>query len=112
MFKKKNKAEEKKGDLLIHFNDGLYKTQSGEVIKFTNIDAYFNTYNGTDPKSTISHDMIRTLLIQKCYEFTYAELTESKTIFESAMRTALNHMIGDTGVKCAFFSIEQTEKVY
>ena len=112
MFKKKKKSEEKKGSLLIHFNEGLYKTKSGDVIRFINIDAYFDTYNGTDPKSVISHDIIRTMLIAKCYEFTYDEITESPTVFKCAMLTSLNNEVGNTGVKCESFEIENMEKVY
>ena len=112
MFRKKKKAEEKKGGLFIHFNEGLYKTKSGAVVRFTNIDAYFDAYNGTDPKSVISHDIIRTMLIAKCYEFTYDEITESPTIFKCAMLTSLNNEIGNTGVKCVSFEIETMKKVY
>lgn len=112
MFRKKKPETNKRETIDYHFNEGLYKTKSGEVVRFTNIDAKFESFNGTDAKSVTSHDMIRTMLIEKCYEFTLTELTETKTVFECAILTNLNHLVGDTGVKCTSFTIEQIEKVY
>jgi hypothetical protein len=104
------------GNIIVDNNSDTYtyryETKSGEVIRFTNIDARLDTYNGPDPKSVISHDIIRTMLIAKCYEFTYDEIMESPTVFKCAMLTSLNNEVGNTGVKCESFEIETMEKVY
>ena len=113
MFGRKKKVEEtKKGSVYIHFNEGLYKTKSGEVVRFTNIDVYFDVIEEADIKNTMSSDMVRTIIIEQCYGFTLSELIDSKDVFLNKMLSEINGKLDETGVKCTSFTIDSIDKVY
>ena len=109
---KKKKVEIKKGDECLHIGEGLYKTQDGHVVRFINIDAYFEIIGDGDVKSSISHDMMRTLLIEQCYQFQLDTLINSKFEFEHSMQIRLNHLLNKNYIACSTFEIEQVEQVY
>ena len=111
MCKKKTK-ETKKGSVYMYCNEGLYKTKSNEVVRFKNIDVYFDSHEIDALKSTLSYDTIRSMLIEKCYKFATNELIDGKTAFEHNMLNDINTTLQDTGVSCTSFTIETAEKVY
>lgn len=111
MFRKNKKKNEQKNDRL-SIGEGLYKTKSGEVVRFINIDAQFNVPESVDIKSSISHDMLRSTLITQCYNFTLQEITNESGVFEKAICAALNQLISESNIQCIAFSVEQKEEVY
>ncbi|MBQ8624957.1 MAG: hypothetical protein IJ419_02130 [Agathobacter sp.] len=111
MFRKKKKKSEPKNTHLF-IGEGLYKTKSGEVVRFINIDAQFNVPESVDIKSSVSHDMLRSTLIAQCYNFTLQEITDESSVFEKAICAALNQLISESNIQCIVFSVEQKEEVY
>lgn len=111
MFKKKQQAESKKGSVYIAINEGLYKTKSNDIVRLTNIEAYFDTTNGLDIKSIISSDMMRSVLIQRCYDFTLNEIIDSKERFVTVICDELNTLVKPSGINCIGFAVEQISKV-
>lgn len=111
MFRKNKKKNEQKNTPL-SIGEGLYKTKSGEVVRFINIDAQFNVPESVDIKSSVSHDMLRSTLITQCYNFTLQEIIDESGAFETTICTALNQLISESDVQCIAFSVEQKEEVY
>lgn len=111
MFRKNKKKNEQKNTHL-SIGEGLYKTKSGEVVRFINIDAQFNVPESVDIKSSVSHDMLRSTLIAQCYIFTLQEITDGSGVFEKAICAALNQLISESDIQCIVFSVDQKEEVY
>ena len=109
---RKNKKKNEQQHAHLSIGEGLYKTKSGEVVRFVNIDAQFNVPNSADIKSSISHDMLRSTLITQCYNFTLQEIIDESGAFEKTICTALNQLISESAVQCIAFLVEQKEEVY
>ena len=109
---RKNKKKNEQTNAHLSIGEGLYKTKSGEVVRFVNIEAQFNVPESTDIKSSISHDMLRSTLITQCYNFTLQEIIDESGVFEKAICAALNQLISESDIQCIAFSVEQKEEVY
>ena len=109
---RKNKKKKEQQSAHLSIGEGLYKTKSGEVVRFINIDAQFKMSESMDIKSSISHDILRSTLITQCYNFTLQEIVDESGTFEKAICTALNQLISESDIQCIAFSVEQKEEVY
>ena len=106
----KRKTQVVSVDKLLSFNECLFRTMDGSVVRCKNIACYFEANDGD--WESVSSDDVRHELIEITKVFNLSNLLHEKSAYEGAIKLALLKRYKDMAVVCTRVSIGEIGMVY